>query len=119
MMAWVLVDAPCSGLGVLRRHPEHRWQVDADRLAELTALQARLIRRGASRVRPGGTLVYGTCSVLRCENEDVVEAFLAETDDFHRVSASERVPLAGTYLQTGPHTHDCDGLFGAVLRRRP
>lgn len=115
---WVLVDAPCSGLGVLRRHPEHRWQVDGERLDYLTALQARLLRRGAGRVRPGGVLIYGTCSVLTRENEDIVEDFLRETDDFHLEAASERAPLGGRFLRTAPHTHDCDGLFGAVLRRR-
>ncbi|MFT4622370.1 MAG: 16S rRNA (cytosine967-C5)-methyltransferase [Myxococcota bacterium] len=118
MMAWVLVDAPCSGTGVLRRHPEHRWQLDDARLAELTALQRRLLARGATRVRPGGTLVYGTCSVLPCENEDVVEAFLRDHPEFSPAPASARVPWAGGVLRTAPHTHGCDGLFGAVLTRR-
>lgn len=116
-MAWVLVDAPCSGTGVLRRHPEHRWHLGPDRLAELVALQQRLLARAATRVRPGGTLVYGTCSVLPAENEDQVDAFLNAHPDFRVVPASRRLPWAGRFLRTAPHTHACDGLFGAVLTR--
>lgn len=103
----VLVDAPCSGTGVWRRHPELRWRLDTDRLDALSRTQGALLDRAATLVRPGGRLVYATCSVLPREDEDVVEAFLARHPGF----APERT------LRLAPHTHGTDGFFGAALRR--
>ena len=80
----VLVDAPCSGSGAWRRNPETKWRLTPDRLRELTELQAWLIDDGARHTKPGARLVYATCSVLRCENEDVIEAFLARNTEFRR-----------------------------------
>jgi 16S rRNA (cytosine967-C5)-methyltransferase len=105
----VLVDAPCSGTGVLRRHPEHRWQFDDGLLKERTALQRRILDRAAGLVAPGGSLVYGTCSLLAEENEHVVSSFLSGHPDFE---ATDDV------LHTAPHPDGTDGFFGAVLRRR-
>lgn len=102
----VLVDAPCSGTGVLRRHPEHRWTVGP--LSELVALQSSILERASGLVRPGGRLIYGTCSVLPVENEGVVEAFAQRHPEF---------APSGT-LRTAPHTHGTDGFYGAVLQRR-
>lgn len=101
----VLVDAPCSGLGVLRRHPENRWRLD--RLAELPIKQRAILERAAPLVRVGGRLIYATCSVLREENEDVVEAFLADHPEFS----------AGDTLRLAPHTDDTDGFFAATMLR--
>ena len=101
----VLVDAPCSGLGVLRRHPENRWRLD--RLAELPAKQREILERASSLVRVGGKLVYATCSVLREENEDVVDAFLADHPEF---------TLEQT-LRLSPHGDDTDGFYAARLVR--
>lgn len=102
----VLVDAPCSGTGVWRRHPELRWRLDADRLDALQRTQGALLDRAATLVRPGGRLVYATCSVLPREDEDVVEAFRARHPRF----ALERT------LRLAPHTDGTDGFFGAALR---
>ena len=77
----VLVDAPCSGLGILRRNPEKKWRPAPD-FATLSSLQARLIRNAAAMVRPGGILVYSTCTVHRQENEAIVQGFTAEYGDF-------------------------------------
>lgn len=114
----VLVDAPCTGSGVLRRHPEHRWRLT--QAAELGRLQGQILSRAAPLVAPGGRLVYGTCSVLPAEDEAVVERFLAENHVFRRVPASEvlpELPGAGDHLLVAPHTHGTDGFFGAVLER--
>ena len=105
----VLVDAPCSGMGVLRRHPEHRWQLDDARLSELIALQQQILAQASTLVKPGGWLIYGTCSVLPAENEDQVQTFLARHPEFEH---------SGKELRCGPHRHDTDGFFGAVLIRQ-
>lgn len=113
----VLVDAPCSGTGTWRRHPELRWRLDPARLAELGALQRRLLDRAARLVRVGGRLIYGTCSVLPLENEDVVDDFLRDHPGFRLIPASDVLADAGQFLRTAPHTHDTDGFFGAVMER--
>ncbi len=103
----VLVDAPCSGSGVWRRHPEYRW-----RLREAgcpSALQLELLQRGAERVAPGGELIYATCSSLRAENEAVVRAFLER----HPKWEPARPPL-----RLAPHLHGTDGMFAQALTRR-
>jgi len=120
----VLVDAPCSGLGTLRRNPDARWRVrptDPSRLAEQ---QRVLLRRAAEALRPEGALVYSTCTVLPEENEAVVEDFLRDCPDFVLASpleAPEEVrDLVGAdgYLRCWPHRHDADGFFAARLERR-
>jgi len=121
----VLVDAPCSGLGTLRRNPDARWRIgpgDPPRLAEI---QEAILRNAAAVVKPGGTLVYSTCTLLPEENEAVVEAFLNSADDFAPVAA-DRVPaevssVVGSdgVLRCLPHLHDTDGFFAARLERLP
>jgi len=119
----VLVDAPCSGLGTLRRNPDARWRIgpgDPPRLAEI---QAAILHSAAAVVKPGGTLVYSTCTLLPEENESIVEAFLESAKDFTPVSA-DRVPAeirgvvsADGILHCLPHRHDTDGFFAARLER--
>ncbi|MCP5068232.1 MAG: hypothetical protein GY946_16845 [bacterium] len=120
----VLVDAPCSGLGTLRRNPDARWRFDEAHVGRLVEIQKQILRRSAAAVRPGGTLVYSTCTLLAEENEAVVEGFLSEAREF---SACEREalpevvwPLIGDsgWLSTWPHRHDTDGFFAARLERR-
>ena len=121
----VLVDAPCSGSGTFRRKPDARYRFTPSGIAEHAARQAVLLERFAQLVKPGGQLIYGTCSVLREENEAVVEAFLAHHPEFSLVPAAERLgPVAGAdttsggYLRLYPHRHGTDGFFGALLVRR-
>jgi len=104
----VLVDAPCTGTGVLRRHPEHRWQFDDDVLHERTELQRRILDRAAPLVAPGGLLIYGTCSLLAEENDQIVASFLSGHPDFE---ATDDV------LRTAPHPQGTDGFYGIALRR--
>jgi 16S rRNA (cytosine967-C5)-methyltransferase len=118
----VLVDAPCSGLGTLRRNPEIRWHLTADKLGEFPPLQKRILENAAACVKKGGTLLYSTCSVMPEENDGVVEAFLEGHPDFApaRPAAdfpAEALDLKG-FLRTFPHRHGTDGFFGALLLRR-
>ncbi|WP_371323113.1 RsmB/NOP family class I SAM-dependent RNA methyltransferase [Dechloromonas sp. ZY10] len=124
----VLVDAPCSGLGTLRRNPDLKWRQAPQSVSELTAKQAAILAAAATLVRPGGRLVYATCSLLTVENFGVVEAFLAAHPDFVLLPASDvlakqQIELPGTALsadclQLLPQHHDTDGFFAAVLERR-
>jgi 16S rRNA (cytosine967-C5)-methyltransferase len=120
----VLVDAPCTGLGTLRRNPDLKFRQTAEGLAELNAKQRAILESAAGLVKPGGRLVYGTCSLLREENEAIVEAFLVAHADFRLVPAAEvlerqgvRVPFEGPYLRLYPHVHGTDGFFAAVMDR--
>lgn len=122
----VLVDAPCSGIGTLRRNPDLKWRQSEQSLKELTALQARILASAARCVAPGGRLVYATCSILPEENEAQIEKFLANHPDFSLVDAAPilaaRTPLqiGGPFLKLRPDVHGTDGFFAAVLdRARP
>jgi 16S rRNA (cytosine967-C5)-methyltransferase len=120
----VLVDAPCTGLGTLRRNPDLKFRHSAESIAELNAKQRSILAAAASLVKPGGRLVYGTCSLLTEENEDIVNEFLAAHSEFKLVPVSgvlkrQGVDIAGMgeYLQLQPHVHDTDGFFAAVMER--
>jgi len=119
----VLVDAPCSGLGTLRRHPEVRWRRGPEDITRLAALQREILDGVAPLVRPGGTLVYAVCTLMEEENEDVIRGFLAAwprfaVDDPSRgVEGRVREALTGDgFLRTLPHRDDLDGFFVARLR---
>jgi len=119
----VLVDAPCSGFGTLRRNPDLKWRHDAAAVAELAAKQARILNAAAKLLKPGGRLVYATCSILPEENEAVVDAFAAGHPEFKTLSCAEllktqRIPLdTGERLRLWPHRHGTDGFFAAAYER--
>jgi 16S rRNA (cytosine967-C5)-methyltransferase len=121
----VLVDAPCSGLGTLRRNPDARWRIGPGDPARLAETQLAILRQAAATVVRGGVLVYSTCTLLPEENESTVSAFLAEAPHFARMrpedAPDEVRPLVGPdgYLRSFPHRHDADGFFAARLERRP
>jgi 16S rRNA (cytosine967-C5)-methyltransferase len=121
----VLVDAPCSGLGTLRRNPDLKWRQSPQSVEELKRKQAAILRAAAKLLKPGGRLVYATCSLLAAENEDIVAAFLAERGDFRQLDCSEilreaRIALdTGPFLRLFPHAHGTDGFFAAVLEYTP
>jgi 16S rRNA (cytosine967-C5)-methyltransferase len=115
----VLVDAPCSELGTLRRGPDLRFRLGPEALTRWLPVQSALLRDAARHVRPGGRLVYATCTLNRAENEAQVERFLAEHPDFRPVRPAGLDPslLEGEYLRVLPHRHGTDGFFAAVLER--
>ncbi|HYD78689.1 MAG TPA: RsmB/NOP family class I SAM-dependent RNA methyltransferase [Paucimonas sp.] len=120
----VLVDAPCSGLGTLRRNPDVKWRQTPESLAELNAKQASILAGAARLVKPGGRLLYATCSLLDEENDAIVEQFLAQHQDFalvpmHEVLTEQKIELEmQDYLKLLPHKHKTDGFFAAVLTRK-
>ncbi len=115
----VLVDAPCSALGILNHHPDVRWRRKETDLGELAVLQAAILKQSAQHVKPGGVLVYSTCTLEPEENEGVVTTFLADHRDFDVEPVSNFLPFGeGAYLHLTPHTHGTDGVFAVRLRRR-
>ncbi len=120
----VLVDAPCTGLGALRRRPEARWRRSPADLADLVPLQRALLSAAVDAVRPGGAVVYATCSPVLAETSGVVSAVLAGRSDVRLEDAGALLddvpdcvgPLPGT-VQLWPHRHGTDAMFVALLRR--
>ena len=120
----VLVDAPCTGLGTLRRNPDLKWRQTEQDVAELNVKQANILARAAKLTKAGGRLIYATCSLLQDENEAIAEAFLNANTDFSLVPANEilaqqQIKLdTGKYLKLLPHLHGTDGFFAAVFERK-
>jgi 16S rRNA (cytosine967-C5)-methyltransferase len=121
----VLVDSPCSGSGAWRRNPGAKWRLTPARLAELKSLQSKLIESGARHTRPGGRLIYATCSVFRSENEDVIDAFLAQNPRFEVVAAdgiwrsitgTEPPPGMKDNFNATPLYTGMDGFFACIMR---
>ena len=120
----VLVDAPCSGLGTLRRNPDLKWRQMPASIAELCSKQAAILAAAGSLVKAGGRLVYATCSLLEVENDAVVQAFLAQHPDFVPCSAQDILARQGIAIDVGerlrlfPHQHGTDAFYAAVMERR-
>jgi len=123
----VLVDAPCSGLGTLRRNPDLKWRQTPKAIEELQAKQTAILQSAARLLKPGGRLVYATCSVLREENEAIAEAFSAANTGFNvletgpllthlGVEQAEKL-CRGPYLRLWPYLHQTDGFFAAVWQK--
>jgi 16S rRNA (cytosine967-C5)-methyltransferase len=116
----VLIDVPCTGTGTFRRHPDARWRLKVSDLSVMAALQAGILRAAASVVKPGGLLIYSTCSLEPEENERQIEEFLARNPDWSLEPPQGAVPgetLDNGYLRVLPHVHGSDGAFAARLRR--
>jgi len=119
----VLVDAPCSGFGTLRRNPELKWRYGPEAVGELVEKQARILAAASRLVKPGGRLVYATCSLLTEENEAVAAAFGAARPEFQPLSCAkvlegQRIALdTGEYLKLSPHRHGTDAFFAAAFER--
>ncbi|MBI4206668.1 MAG: RsmB/NOP family class I SAM-dependent RNA methyltransferase [Betaproteobacteria bacterium] len=119
----VLVDAPCSGLGTLRRNPDLKWRQSPATVEELKRKQAAILSAAAALLKPGGRLVYATCSLLAEENQEIVAGFRAAHQRFSILHCGEilrhqRIELdTGPYLQLWPHVHGTDGFFAAALMR--
>ena len=125
----VLIDAPCSGTGTLRRNPDLRWRLNPKEIERINALQISILEEASKLLKEGGRLVYATCSLLREENQAVVEDFLSRHPEFHLVNATEVLAKQGIempawqkerfgdYFVTLTHLHGTDAFFGAVLER--
>ena len=123
----VLVDAPCSGLGTLRRNPDLKWRQNPKAIEELVAKQTAILQSAARLLKPGGRLVYATCSVLRQENEGIAEAFSNTNKEFKVLEAGPLLTHVGVegadklcrgpYLRLWPHLHQTDGFFAAVWQK--
>lgn len=126
----VVLDVPCSGTGTWRRNPDQRWRFDREALQELNVVQGNLLSEGAALVKPGGRLVYMTCSLLPQENEERVEGFLSSQDQVWRVldyrdlwpesvsgNPASSLSKNPRFLQMAPHSHSTDGFFIAILER--
>ena len=115
----VLVDAPCSGLGVLRRRPDARWRKE-DSLQSLPGLQQAILTSAAQCVKPGGVLVYSTCTLEQAENEDIVNGFLGQNPDFYLDETGRFLPVARDekMITLWPQREGTDGFFIARMMRR-
>lgn len=121
----VLVDAPCTGVGTLRRNPDLKWRMSPEAVDQLVQTQASILQQASRCVAPGGRLVYATCSLLPEENEQQIERFLAANTHFKRVDAgtvlADRIAnldASGPYLKLRPDHHNTDGFFAAVMVRQ-
>lgn len=121
----ILLDAPCSGLGVLSRHPDGKWNRSETDPPRLASLQRALLSGAATVLRPGGRMLFVVCTIMREENEGVVEAFLGEHGDMTFVDLKDRSPAwaepfidKNGFFRTLPHIHHMDGFFGALFEKR-
>jgi len=117
----ILIDAPCSGLGVLGRNSDARWQKKKEDIKRLAQLQSAILLNAAKLVKKGGIIVYSTCTLTKEENEEVIEFFLEQRGDFKVESASDhvdvRVVSESGFVRTYPHVHGLDGTFAARLKK--
>jgi len=116
----VIADVPCSGMGIIRKKPEIRYKT-AEEVANMPAIQKRIINNVSRYVKPGGLLLYSTCTVMQSENEDIVNGFLSEHEDFS--TEAFNLPCSNDEISSGmitlwPHIHETDGFFICRLRRR-
>jgi 16S rRNA (cytosine967-C5)-methyltransferase len=119
----ILVDAPCSGLGTLRSHPEIKWQRGESDIQRLCQVQKKILQNVAGYLKPGGVLVYSTCTLTDDENDRVVEGFLRARSEFELEDAARYLPnearhlVRGEYFQALPQRHNTDGFFAARMRK--
>jgi 16S rRNA (cytosine967-C5)-methyltransferase len=122
----VFVDAPCSGLGTIRRNPGMKWNVTEQTVNEVSEKQKAILHSSVPLVKPEGRLVYATCTLLRQENEDVIEGFLNLHPEFTIVKLNADTPLmqsigvtsTDSYIKLFPHIHKSDGFFCASLKKQ-
>ncbi|MFR6027903.1 MAG: RsmB/NOP family class I SAM-dependent RNA methyltransferase [Sutterella wadsworthensis] len=127
--ARVLIDAPCTGTGTFRRNPDLKWRLAPSELDRINKIQKDVLEHASRLVKKGGRMVYATCSMLRRENQEVVEAFLEAHPEWHLVPAADvfaqqgiqfdasQWERFGSYFQMLPHVNSTDGFFAAVLQR--
>ena len=119
----IIVDPPCSGWGTADRHPELRWEKTEQDIRQMNQIQRKMLEKGASLLKPGGILVYSTCTIMRQENDQIVEEFLVKHKEFELESAAEFFPAEVIsergFVKTYPNIDRLDGAFAARIKRRP
>jgi 16S rRNA (cytosine967-C5)-methyltransferase len=116
----ILIDAPCSGLGVIRKHPDIKWRRQMKEIVEFSSIQRKLLKNSQAALSPGGLLVYSTCTIDPLENQTVVEEFVLEHNESAQLQhPSEKLSAftSKSYIQTLPHLHECDGSFAALIQK--
>jgi 16S rRNA (cytosine967-C5)-methyltransferase len=121
----LLLDVPCSGVGTLRRNPDLKWRQNLEKIGELNQKQRNILQQSSKMLKVGGQLLYATCSLLKQENEDIVQEFLANNANFKLLSVNEVLTKQGInidglndeYLRLYPHIHNTDGFFAALIER--
>jgi len=117
----ILIDAPCTGLGTLRRNPEIKWRIHPEDIKKITEIQKKILDRSHNYLKPGGILVYSTCTIMPEENEDIVNDFLSRNRDYKSIPIAGSIPGAlvdaSGFFRTYPHRHGMDGFFAALLQR--
>ncbi len=121
----ILIDAPCSGIGTIRRNPGMKWSVTEETVREISEKQKYIFNSVAGLIKPGGRIAYATCTLMEDENEAVVELFLEKQDDFNIVDPSSLVEkwnlteaCSGHFIKLMPHVHGTDGFFCAIMQRK-
>lgn len=119
----ILVDVPCSGLGIIRKKPEIRWNIKEEDITSLRDIQIKIINNASKYVRPLGEMVYSTCTISKEENEEIIESFLKENNNFEMVDISDYIPFEiesakKGYIKLLPGEYDTDGFFIAKLKRK-
>jgi 16S rRNA (cytosine967-C5)-methyltransferase len=118
----ILIDAPCSGLGTLRRNPEIKWRSTEKTPREFAILQKKILDRSATYVKKGGTIIYSTCTISQEENNEVIEDFIRHHQDFYQIppplTINSSIIDGRKYFRTYPHRHNMDGFFGTVLVKK-
>ena len=120
----VLIDAPCSGLGTIGRHPDIKWNRTEPDIKRISRIQKKILENSAAAVKKGGFVLYAVCTYTREENRTVTDNFLARTKEFSPVNLKEHVPEWGTnlidndgFFRSYPHKHNMDGFFAALFKR--
>ena len=121
----ILIDAPCSGLGVLSRHPDGKWNKKEEDVRRLTFIQKSILKETVPLLKPGGKMLYITCTISKEENEDMVQGCLAAHKDLRLENIKDHIPAWGLslvdesgFLRTFPNEHDMDGFFAALFIKR-
>ena len=121
----IVIDAPCSGLGVLSRHPDGKWNKKEEDVQRLTFVQKSILTEAVSLLKPGGKMLYVTCTISKQENEDIVNGCLSAHKELRLENIRDHIPAWGLnlidargFLRTFPNEHDMDGFFGALFLKK-
>jgi 16S rRNA (cytosine967-C5)-methyltransferase len=117
----ILIDAPCTGFGVMKKKPDSKWKREPEDIEMLNQIQSNILENAVKLLKPNGVIVYSTCTIEAAENQEIVQAFIAKHPEFKLEPADEFVDRSVVskegYIETFPHRNDMDGSFAARLRK--